>query len=315
MTNLVVAYFAMSGNYNSVAAAKWLSFARGERDSFLVNRLKQLTLRASMENQVVLLPMDLPAAPCDPQFYSEHMRDSLVLLCCDVAATGQVALVALGVFAGGELYKNTLDPSKRFRGRRDTFNGMPPQDANILLAPVHVLTCLLRCDPGAQPVTLDSVLGVQPDLTQHLVDPRLPLPLQLVATDVQAHLGTAMVAHQPGTPQHAAWQLTRAAYQALQNVQAKRSDTVTDGPRVQLVKLVLDTLGGASGSGSGASARGGVQLPLTQRQQTADRKKKNKAAFDLPRLLADGAANVRDCLHMVYNDYAELEAIFKLSFS
>lgn len=292
MVNLTVAYYAMSGQYHHTTAGKWLANGRGGRDCFLTYALKQRILRGSVENMTVLLPLDLPAQHCTDEFYSEHVRHSLVLLCCD-GDGDQQACVALGVFVGDGLWANTLDPALRFRGRRDNFNpALPIVDANHVLAPVHIVTTLLRRDVQ---VTLESLVDGNPSFDLALfVDQRLPQQLRLVVADVQGSLAAAPMP--PGTPQHLQASLARAVRKALEAVREQRSDDAGDADRVAAVAAVLRALDGLTAPET---------LPATKRQKLAARKAK-KASQETRRLLAEAARNTRNSMALIYNDYDHL---------
>ena len=306
MLNLVTAHYAMSGQYHFTTAAKWLSSGCSgvaTRDCFLVAAAKQRILRGAMENLTVPLPVDLPAAHCSPEFYQQNLRDSLVVLCCDTPG-GDVALVALGAFVGEELHSNVLDPSTRFRGRRDTFN--PPSsmlisDANHLLASVHIVTSLLVRDSA---VTFASMAadGVTPaDLTPQFQDDRLPPQLQLLVPGVQAVLGSPP--QLPGTPLYAQQQAALAVQRALAGVQSKRSDAVADDERVQMVSGVLDAMAGGTQFAPGSAA-----LPATRRVKAAARKGR-RASQEVRQLLQEAAKNMKGSMHMIYNDYEQLQEL------
>jgi len=290
--NLVVAWYAMSGQYHPTTVTKWLCSNYG-RDSFLTSGVKQRVLRGSAENMTVLLPLDAPAQHCSDEFYAEHLADSMVVLCCDVPG-GQVACVALGVFVGDRLWSNTLDPALRFRGRRENFDLSTGLicDANHLLAPVHIFTSLLRPD----------VVSTLVPSAPLFVDQRLPQQLQLLVSDVQA----ALTAQQPadGSTQHRQQQLAVAVYHAVECVKGKRSDDVSDGDRVALVAHALTAMRGQLGAA--------VELAPTRRRNVAQRRNK-KRSQEARRLLQACAANTRKSMEQIqYGDYLQLAQVHLL---
>lgn len=302
MRNLVVAHYAMSGQFNGNTTTRWLACARGERDSFLTSHVKQRIQRAAVENLTVLLPMDAPAQCCDPQFYREHLRNSLVLLCCD--APGGTAVVAAGVCVGEEMYANVLDPALRFRGRRDAFDAMLPVDANYLLMPVHVVTSLLVRDSV---VTLDGLAGTAPAAL--CADPRLPRQLELLVGGVQAALQAGVQAATAGAPLQQAQLQALAVHKALLGVRDRRTDTTGDQARAEAVAQLLDAVTGAMQLQPGELER---PLPKTGRAKLAEHKRK-KATQAVDKLLQECAKNVRSSMHLLYSDYADLQQLHEMS--
>jgi len=298
MLNLGVAFYAMSGQYSRPNTLDWLSRGRGPKDCFMVGDKKKRILQASVENCTVLLPLDAPPEHCTPAFYQEHVRDSLVLLCCDMPG-GEVATVAVGVCVGEELYANALDPALRYRGRRDAFDAPIPIDANHLLMPVHVLTTLMP-EACPTPVTFATLLGAQPDLSPRFLDNRLPPQLQLLVVGVQAAMTTPL---QPeGTPVHAQQLMALALNKALAAVLPKRKSAgAKDVDRPQLVDAAIRAMNGHTTPA----------LPKHRRAKLAENKHR-KAAQKLDRLLRECAKNVRDIMHLAYTDYDHLQLIADL---
>lgn len=106
--------------------------------------------------------------------------------------------VALGMFVGDAVYRNTLDPELRFAGRQDDVAiGL---DANPLLAAVHVLTFLhMPTDPRKVPntcvPTVDELImeaGMRCTVNLDCGDTgtahstSLPPPLRLVVSDMRS---------------------------------------------------------------------------------------------------------------------------------
>ena len=265
----------MSEQYHPNTAGKWLC-----NGSFLKNRTKQRILRGSVENLTVPLPLDLPAQHCSDDFYAEHLADAMVVLCCDTLA-GEVCCVALGFFVGDKLWANTLDPSLRFRGRRENFNtdGIV-SDANHLLAPVHFVTSLLGGD--------HVVLAPQP----LIAEPRLPGQLHLAVPDLQAALAAEPLP--PGTAHRAQQELAHAVRGALCGVQNLRSDDVADSCRVGVVASVLAAMAGDADV---------ADLPPTKRRNLAARSRAKATRQQTRCLLAQGAKNTRSSMALAYTDY------------
>ncbi len=267
----------MSSQYHVNPAAKWLS----GQESFLKNRVKQRILRSSVENLTVPLPLDLPVQHCSDDFYAEHLAGALVVLCCDTPA-GEAACVALGIFVGDKLWANTLDPALRFRGRRENFDPSAGlvADANHLLAPVHIVTSLLRRD----------IAHLGP--ASSFGEPRLPGQLQLAVPDLQAALAAEPLP--PDSPHHAQQQLAHAVHAALDAVKGLRSDDTADADRQRLVATVLGAMSGA--------VQEAQELPPTKRRNLASTRKA-KAAQETKRLLEQGARNTRSSMALAYSDY------------
>ena len=293
--SLVLAHYAMSGQYHPNTASKWL----GADEDFLTSAKKQRILRGSLENLVVPLPLDLPAEQCSAEFYAQHLAGSLVLLCCD-APDGDTACLAVGVFVGDRLWRNTLDPSLRFRGRRENFD--LAFDANHLLAPVHVITSLL------QPRTAVTLSQLGDDQTLRLADgavpmlfgdQRLPAQLQLLVCDVGESLAAAQPAP-PGSRQRVEQKLAAAFAKGLSNVGSRRFDDANDFQRVAAVQALLSALRGG-GEGGGA-----CELPPTKRHNLAASRQAKKASQETRRLLSDCAKNTKNSMGLVYGDYATL---------
>ena len=133
--------------------------------------------------------------------YQRHLTGNLVMLACstDVPARAEQC-VALGVFVGTEIYHNTLHPKMRFQARPD--NVFCGQDNNYLLAPVHIISCMVPDCRGAPmtwqelmthhaarvAVTFGSVLEPAADVARHVRPTRLPPELDLLVANVRSPL-------------------------------------------------------------------------------------------------------------------------------
>jgi hypothetical protein len=104
------------------------------------------------------------------------MAGALVLIACR-RSCNDVRSLAIGFFAGKELYRNTLDPAMRFVGRKgdDVGNDV---DKNQLLAAVHVVTVTHL--QGEEAPRIDPVL-----MTPVSMNDALPEPLSLIVADMQ----------------------------------------------------------------------------------------------------------------------------------
>lgn len=111
------------------------------------------------------------------------MAGALVLIACRRHSSNDMRSVAIGFFAGKELYRNTLDPATRFVARKgdDVDNGV---DKNQLLAAVHVVTVTHL--QGEEAPRVDPVL-----MTAVSRSDMLPEPLTLIVADLQLDVHAA----------------------------------------------------------------------------------------------------------------------------
>lgn len=163
------------------------------------------------------------------------MAGALVLIACRRRASvasdapnlsDNVQSVAIGFFAGKELYRNTLDPAMRFVGRKgdDVANGV---DRNQLLAAVHVVTVTHL--QGEQAPHIDPVL-----MTPVSKNDMLPEPLSLIVADMQQDRHAA-----EGTLQrHRA--MTFLGYVARVNRQRADVPLGSDKKRIETLSDVFD---------------------------------------------------------------------------
>lgn len=128
--------------------------------------------------------------------FQENLKGHLVLLSID--NNGYIPHsrpLALGIFVGDAVYRNSLDPALRFTGRQDDIAiGV---DANPLLAAVHVLTFLhMPTDPKKVPNTLAPTLEelialsgmpyAPLDIIATADSTSLPPPLRLLVADMRS---------------------------------------------------------------------------------------------------------------------------------
>ena len=187
---------------------------------------KMRPLRASIENEVVLVPLGgqqitpdmcvgrvegpnpwlrarLSQVTETPRRYEQHMRHHAVVFGAR-RADGTTRAVACGFFAGAALWCNSLDPGVRFVGRAD--NIVAGINNNELVAAVHVVTTL-------------HLKGEEAPL---LACPALPLPigaatLSVAVQDLRAALQS------PDSPDNA---YAGAFVDLLKHVLVKRPDVV-----------------------------------------------------------------------------------------
>lgn len=254
MGSLALSWYAMHHGFSPRSAGKIWS----REASFLVDRQKRQLVYLS-ENTVVLVPLDAPSQLCTDDFYSEHVRGSLVLLWCVPADGCDLALVALGVFVGNRVWSNGTDPDTRFRALPE--NIAPPyvaHDGNRLLAAVHVITSFL----GPRPVLLGGLAeaaACTPGICS-VQDPRLPSPLSLLIPDVHSALRAPGASVEDGS-RHVLASSLRAALDLAAAARVEVSASADADRRAALVAVVemLDGDGGAD-----------VNMPQTRRKVVSD---------------------------------------------
>lgn len=298
MRSLIMGNYTLSAGFSPSGSKRIMSDMKMDLhnvDSFLY-KSEKLKLLEAMENDTVLLPLDQPAEACTAQFYADTLRDQLVVLACRLPS-GDTVPVALGVFAGDEVYGNTLDPQHRFRGRVDTLSHLACVDANRLLAPVHLLTSLLR---KGEFVTFDILAGGRLDLSPPSTDARLPAPLQLLVAGVQAALASQEAGQQQTVAGVVRVALERATGRRLYN----------SGPQGDRISLVRQVLAALTGKLALAPGQRRVTLPDTKAKLKGGKasKARNKAAAAGPPAFLVAAAerqtaylNDTDILSSLYN--------------